>query len=585
MVRVLFLIPARGGSKGLPGKNTRALAGIPLVGHAARRALSAARVLGLEGHRVVCTSDDPAILAEASAWGAETPFARPASLAQDDSTTADVALHALDWLQERGDRFEVLVLLQPTTPLANADDVVGAFRLFQARPHDATAVVTVALAHAPQWNYRIEHGRLSPLVEGSTGANRRQDLVEAFQLNGAVYVINADQLRRTRTFVDPATTLASVMPAERSIDIDTLQDFACCEAVLAVRPVGAFHLGQRSIGPGSPCFVIAEAGVNHDGSVDVAHELVDAAADSGADAIKFQTFNVESLVSNDAPLAEYQRGSARSTQRELLQALTLPPSAYPELKRHAEQRGLCFLSSPFDERSADFLEDLGVPGFKLGSGELTNWPLLAHIARKRLPMLLSTGMSTMVEVTAAVDVVRAAGNAGLALLHCVSNYPASSADSNLRAIQTLRSAFQVPIGWSDHTVGNTASIAAVALGADLLERHITLDCSLPGPDHAASLEPASFKSFVDAVRDAARALGTGVKAPAPSELAIAQVARKSLHWRDALEVGTIVCEEHLVSLRPGTGIAPSAVVRVVGRRLVRPVQSGALVRDDDLGAP
>jgi N,N'-diacetyllegionaminate synthase len=346
--------------------------------------------------------------------------------------------------------------------------------------------------------------------------------------------------------------------------------------------VSSFSVGPRRIGGGAPCFVIAEAGVNHNGELELARRLVDAAAEAGADAVKFQTFDPEQLASDAAPQAEYQkRGSPAQSQRGMLEKLRLSPAAHHELRGRAESRGLIFMSSPFDERSVDFLDELGVPAFKVPSGEVTNHPLLQHLARKGRPILMSTGMCTLAEVAAAVAVIRASGDPPLALFHCVSAYPTDPADSNLRAMATLRGAFVVPVGWSDHTDGIEIAIAATALGAELLEKHLTLDRNLPGPDHRASLEPAAFAEMTRVVRVTERALGDGVKAPRPAEAPIAAVARKSLHYAAALPAGSRLRREDLVALRPGTGISPSRIAELVGRPLRRDVRAGALASEGD----
>lgn len=334
----------------------------------------------------------------------------------------------------------------------------------------------------------------------------------------------------------------------------------------------------RAIGAGARCFVIAEAGVNHDGEVETAHKLVDAAADAGADAVKFQTFDPETLAAAAAPKAEYQlRDNRNETQLEMLTRLALPRDAYRGLSEHAQARGLVFLSSPFDEGSADVLEALDVAAFKIPSGELTNPAFLAHVARKTRPMLVSTGMSTLAEVREAVDTIHANGAPPLALFHCVSSYPALATDANLRAMETLRRAIGVPVGWSDHTEGIDVAIAAAALGAELLEKHLTLDRNTPGPDHRASIEPAELKALVRGVRNAQAALGTGEKMPAKAERAISDVSRKSLHWRASLPPGTRVRLEHLIALRPGTGLPPSLAPSLVGKVLSVEVAERTLV--------
>jgi len=339
------------------------------------------------------------------------------------------------------------------------------------------------------------------------------------------------------------------------------------------------RIGDRCIGPEQPVFVIAEAGVNHNGDVDLALKLVDAAAEAGADAVKFQTFKAERLVSPDAPKAAYQvetTGGGES-QFDMLKRLELSEKAHWKILAHARQRGILMLSTPFDAESADFLDRLGLAAFKIGSGEITNLPLLAHIAAKGKPLILSTGMSWLAEVAEAVRTVRDAGARDLVLLHCLSNYPADPRDVNLRAMRTMADAFGVPVGYSDHTVGNEVALAAVALGACVIEKHFTLDRSLPGPDHKASLEPAELTALVRGIRVVEQALGHGRKEPTAAEADTARVARKSLVMARDAQAGTVLTEDMVAIKRPGTGLPPATLKDVVGRTLRQDVKAGTVI--------
>jgi len=341
------------------------------------------------------------------------------------------------------------------------------------------------------------------------------------------------------------------------------------------------------------CLIIAEAGVNHNGSLDLAHRLVDVAVDAGADAVKFQTFRAEQLASSMAPKAAYQ---ARETgtgpsQLDMLRTLELSEPAHIELMQHCVERGIEFMSSPFDSGSLEFLVSLGIRRLKLGSGELTNAPMLLAVAQTGLPLILSTGMSTLPEVEEALGVLafgyaqsltppsRAAFRAAwadasaraevirkLSLLHCTTEYPVPGEQVNLRAIQTLQAAFGVTCGYSDHTEGVAVSLAAVALGATIIEKHFTLDCSLPGPDHTASLEPLSLRALVDGVREVEAALGDGVKAPMPVEIPNMGVARKSLVAARPIARGEIITKEALAVKRPGSGLSPLDYWDVLGSK-------------------
>lgn len=571
-LKVLFLIPARGGSKGFPGKNVAQLAGVPLVGRAAVIGRDVAA--DFPGSRVVCSTEDAAIAASAREWGAETPFVRPAELATDRASSIDVVTHALRALD---DAFDAVVLLQPTSPLVDADDVRGAIALF-ASTH-APVVSVCREEHPVEWHHHLgDANRLVPILPKR--AEQRQAAEPSYRPNGAVYVASVEQLRNGG-FWTPDTR-GFVMPVERSIDVDTPMDLAVARAMQVARPARSIVMGGRKIGEGASCFVIAEAGVNHDGSLELALRLVDAAADVGADAVKFQTFKALKLATQFAPKAEYQTRTTdpAESQLDMLKRLELSPDAHRAIIARCAQRGLMFLSSPFDEESADLLESFGVPAFKVSSGELTNLPFLRYLAGKRRPILLSTGMATLQEVQAAVSAVTAAGCRELSLLHCVSNYPAEAAHVNLRAMATMADAFGWPVGYSDHTLGVDVPLAAVALGACIIEKHFTVDRQLPGPDHMASVEPDEFAALVRSIRRVESALGNGEKRPAASELSTALVARRSLVAAMTISRGTRLTADMVVSRRPGTGLAPDRVGELLGRVALADIADGAVLSSE-----
>jgi N-acetylneuraminate synthase len=338
-------------------------------------------------------------------------------------------------------------------------------------------------------------------------------------------------------------------------------------------------------------FVIAEAGVNHNGSLDRAHQLVDAAAEAGADAVKFQTFKADRLASAAAPKAAYQarETGGSESQLQMLRALELSADAHRSLMAHCASRGIEFLSSPFDEDSLALLVTLGVKRLKLGSGELTNAPILLAAARSGLPLLVSTGMATLTDVEAALGALsfghaspsatpsragfasawaspesRAWVQSNVTLLHCTTEYPSPAEESNLRAIDTMRERFGIACGYSDHTVGNAVCLAAVALGAVAIEKHVTLDRNLPGPDHKASIEPDELKRLVHGIRIVEAALGDGIKTPVASELSNMAVARKSIVAATPIAKGERITAKHLAVKRPGTGRSPFELWDVIG---------------------
>ena len=298
----------------------------------------------------------------------------------------------------------------------------------------------------------------------------------------------------------------------------------------------------------------------------MAKELIDAAKDAEADAVKFQTFKAEDVVSKHAAKARYQRRNRgdEESQLEMIKSFELAEKDFGDLSAYARKKRILFLSSPFDRTSVDMLGTLGVPAFKVASGEITNLSLVRHIAKEGRPVLLSTGMSTLGEIDEALQVIRSEGMKDIVLLHCVTAYPAKVQDVNLRAMETLRCAFDLPVGLSDHTLGITIPIAAVALGACVIEKHFTLDKGLPGPDHRASLEPEELKQMVNAIREVEEAMGDGSKTPTKEERQIRKVARRSIVAAVSIPRGTTITEAMLAIKRPGTGIEPKYMDRVVG---------------------
>jgi N-acetylneuraminate synthase/N,N'-diacetyllegionaminate synthase len=350
-----------------------------------------------------------------------------------------------------------------------------------------------------------------------------------------------------------------------------------------------FVVNGRSIGSGQPCFVIAEAGVNHNGDPDLARQMINVAARSGADAIKFQTFKTNRLVTSDAPKADYQMTTtdAQESMAHMLSALELSAETHRQVVSWCRDEGILFMSTPFDEESVDLLDDLGVPLYKVPSGEITNWPLLEHIGRKGKPIILSTGMSTVSEIDDAVRVIRTSGNPPLVLLQCVSNYPCSAASVNLRAMCSMAASWGDPVGYSDHTMGIEVAVAAVALGACVVEKHFTLDRQMPGPDHQASLEPEELALLVSSIRNVEEALGDGVKRPVAEEEATLDVIRKSLVAARPIPSGTVIRSEMLTVKRPGTGVDPRHLSTFVGKCAIRDVREDELLGWDAItnGSP
>ena len=327
--------------------------------------------------------------------------------------------------------------------------------------------------------------------------------------------------------------------------------------------------------------IIAEAGVNHNGSLDLAKQLVASAAAAGADLVKFQSFITGKSISRQAPKAEYQKSTTGTdeSQYEMVRKLELSRADHEELIEECRRRGIGFFSTAFDSNSFDMLVELGLNQVKIPSGELTNLPLLRYMTRLGMPVILSTGMAGLGDIEAALDVIEKAGTPRslITLLHCTTEYPTPMEDVNLRAMISLKSAFGVEVGYSDHTSGIEIPIAAVALGATVIEKHFTLDRSLPGPDHQASLEPQELKAMVDAIRNIERALGDGIKRPSASELKNKPIARKSLVASRPIRAGEAFDADNLDSKRPGTGISPMRWDEVIGRTAPRDFAADELI--------
>jgi N,N'-diacetyllegionaminate synthase len=339
-------------------------------------------------------------------------------------------------------------------------------------------------------------------------------------------------------------------------------------------------------------FIIAEAGVNHNGDEKMALALVEAAAKSGADAVKFQTFSADKLTRKGASKAEYQKqATGAGDQHGMLKSLEMSETMHRRLFDRCSQLGIEFMSTAFDEDALDFLVALGIKRIKVPSGEITNAPLLKHMAAKGLPLIVSTGMAELHEVIDAVETIRAARAAHrfaeplaerVTLLHCTSNYPTDSADVNLRAMNTMARATGLPVGYSDHTLGLAVSTAAVALGATVIEKHFTLDSELPGPDHKASLEPDQLNALVQQIRVVEAALGSDTKAPTASELPVRDLVRRSVTTVRNIAKGEAIAASDIALLRPGTGIPPAQFEAAIGRRAARDLAADETLQWPDL---
>lgn len=331
-------------------------------------------------------------------------------------------------------------------------------------------------------------------------------------------------------------------------------------------------------------FVIAEAGVNHNGDIGIAKKLVDMAVECGADAVKFQTFKAYESTGSFAEKAQYQNenDTISESQLEMIKKLELPFERFDEIKAYCNKKGIVFISTPDGIESLNYLVSLNVPLIKVGSTEVTNYGFLKQIAETNKEIILSTGMSTLGEVEKALEVMYSAGNKNIKIMHCTTDYPTDVEDVNLRAMNTMRDAFKVPVGLSDHTIGFEAAIAAVTLGAEFIEKHITLDRSMDGPDHKASMPPDEFKNYVKYIRNTEKLLGDGIKRPTEREKIIMKQVRRSILSADDLKKGTMIEKNMLTYKRPGNGIKPELSYILIGRKLKRDLRKDEVIQWKDI---
>ena len=339
------------------------------------------------------------------------------------------------------------------------------------------------------------------------------------------------------------------------------------------------------VGPGNPCFIIAEVGVNHNGDMKLAHKLIDAAVKCGAEAVKFQSFVTEDLVTPEAQKARYQIETTGQNggQFAMLKKLELSKDQQKELKTHCDETGILYLCTPYERKSADLLEEIGVAAYKIASTDTSNIPFLRYLARKDIPVILSTGMSSLGEVEESVNELKLHGLDGeIVILQCTSEYPAPVNEINLRAMKTMELAFGCPVGFSDHTPGIGASSWAVAAGAYVVEKHFTLDRNMTGPDQRASIEPKELSELVKTIRDVESALGDGIKRPMPSELPNKTRMQKSLVATRSISAGEIIQKADLTCKRPGSGLPPKWFDRIIGKKAAKQIRKEETLKLDSI---
>jgi len=587
-MHTLGVILARAGSKGLPDKCVRPLLGRAVIDYTFDHA-RAARSLG----DVVLTTDSVAARNLGVARGIQV-IDRPPELAHDTATVDEAVRHAVRMFEQRHScSVDAIVILYGNIPVRAVGVIDRVVKHLRATGADSVRTVAPVSKQHPDWIHRLEGDRMVQFRSNSI--YRRQDLEPLYYHDGAVIAVT-----RRALFAAPRwpgdhqgflgeDRRAVVQEPHDSVDIDTVLDFHLAEALLrgasaapqvtedgkAQAGSPEIVIGPAKIGLAQPVYVIAEAGVNHNGSREVALGLVAAAAEAGANAVKFQAFRADALVTAGAPAADYQQADGRTmTQRAMLSRLELGEEDFAAVRDRCAEYGLEFLATPFGLDELDMLLRLGVRAVKLASTDLNYAPLVEAAVRTGLPLLVSTGAASLDEIAAAVRRIEDRGAADrTVLLHCISSYPAPWEQANLRAIPQLASRFLRHVGFSDHTTSENIGALAVAAGARVIEKHLTLDRGAAGPDHAISLAPASFCRYVAWVREAESALGCGRFEVLPCEQEVRRVSRRSVVAARNIAAGEVLSAQCLAVKRPGGGIEPGSLDALVGRRAAEAVSA------------
>lgn len=591
-MNVLGLVLSRAGSKGLPDKCVRELLGRPVIDYTFDHALSS-RLLTA----VALTTDSEPAKQIARRRGIEV-IDRPAELAIDTATVDSAARHAVEvWEDRRGQRVSAIVLLYGNIPVRPADLIDRAVEKLRATGADSVRSVAPVTKQHPDWVHRLDGDRMTQFRANSI--YRRQDLEPLYYHDGAVAAVRRAALfgatpGNHQSFLGMDRRAIICLP-EDAVDIDTAVDLHFAEAILtarqrssekrAKRPVAempCISIGPRPLGADEAVFVIAEAGVNHNGDVETALRMVDAAARAGADAIKFQLFRANDLASRDAATAGYQkRSTSFESQREMLRKLELDDQAFRRIRRRCDECSITFMGTPFSPREVARLTDLSCPAIKIASTDIINYELLGAATSTELPLILSTGAATLDEIDESVcflDTMNARHRT--ILLHCVSSYPAPVDSANLQAIRTLASRYGVASGLSDHTTSTFTGGLAVMAGACVIEKHFTLDRSLEGPDHAMSMTPEELRSYVTGIREAQAARGTGRLGLVEAERDVRAAARRSIVTGQNIASGSQITRSMLTLKRPGTGIPPKEMNSLVGRTAVADIPEDTVLSWD-----
>lgn len=571
--KILAVILARGGSKRIPKKNIKLLAGKPLIAHSILETKKSELI-----DKIIVSSDDKEILNIANEYGAETQI-RPAELAQDN-TYSNITVKYVHEQAEKQDNtiYNIVLLIQPTTPFRKHSIIDECISTLIDNNLDSVNTIKKVDEH-PSLMYTIEDNK--SVYNDKESFFDRSKRKQFYILNGAVYAFTRETIQKGIFYGEKHQV--KIMNKEESLDIDTPDDWILAEKRFETKE--NLTIDNKQIGPDQPTFIIAEAGVNHNGDIELAKKLIDAAYESKADAVKFQTFNADAGTSKLAQKVDYQKNNTQDNENyhDMLKKLELTQDQFQELKDYTESKKLIFMSTASDFESLKILNNINVSSFKIGSGHITNIPLIKEMAKSQKPILLSIGMSTYDEIREAVDAILAQGNSNIALLHCVSNYPTEAKDVNLKAIQELQKIFpQFNIGYSDHTLNSDAAVASIPLNAKIIEKHLTLDKNMQGPDHKASITPSEFKELVEKIRKTELMLGDGIKKITETEKLLSKQVRRSIIANKTIQKGTTITKEMLAIKKPSTGIQPKHYENIIGKISNKDISEDTPIQWEDL---
>jgi len=584
-MNIIAIIPARGGSKSIPRKNVKEFSGKPLISYPISLAKSIPAI-----DKVVVSTDDQEIAAIARACGAEVPFIRPAELAQDETPTLPVLQHCVDHLEKNeGYKADIIVLLYPTSPFLKKERIEESIKMMQEKGYHS--IIGVEKDGGRFWRH-----------EESTGKNiifyppervNRQYYTPLSRETGAVYISDYETIMEKNKIIDEENIGFVFMGPEENIDIDTPQDWKKAESRLSVE-TKSFTIqtpkGARTIGPGHPCFIIAEMSSNHGQSFEKAVSIVKAAAAAGADAIKLQTYTPESLTM-DSDKEYFLVGGEDNPDSwkgnslyQLYQKSYTPREWHPKLKKIAEDLGLVLFSTPFSGKDVDFLEELGVPFYKIASYEVTHIPLIKKIASTGKPVVMSVGFSSLEEIRLAVSTLRENGTKDIVLLHCVTSYSSEPKPeyTNLKTMLDLQQRFNVISGFSDNNAGIEIPLQAALMGASVIEKHIVDDEKKDSLDGDFSVSPQELKDFVEAVRKAEKTIGKvnyGVQTP---QEAYNKRFRRSIFVNKDIQEGDVFTEENIKVVRPEFGLSPQHYEKIIGKRANSDLYRGEPLRAEDV---